>query len=371
MELGICDLEFMLSRISLTNFRNFEKLDLSFGPGFIILAGPNGAGKSNFLEGIYYGTHLRRFPETDFSQMFHEGRTFFKTEISARAATEDVTQETTAENIDGRYRYKLKLNGLEVARQRFAGQIPVASFLPQDLNLLTRSPGGRRHYLDETLSVVFAEYRYSHAQYEKTLKQRNELLQTTNPESGEMQIWNDKLAEFGSAITKTRAKFLNNLNANTRKIMDSLAPELADISFEYRYSGDADAGVFLTKLDQAKHREQELKTTVVGPHRDDFAVRIGFKAAVGYLSRGQLRAVTLALKIFEKQFIEAELGRAPILLADDVFSEFDSNHQEKLLNFFQTLPQVFLTTTHLETIKDFLPENSQIFEIAEGVIGPA
>ena len=116
----------------------------------------------------------------------------------------------------------------------------------------------------------------------------------------------------------------------------------------------------------------------MGPHRDDFEAvvsgpdaSVGVRRAAGYLSRGQMRAVTLALMILEKNYLEEKLGRSPVLLLDDVFSEFDSGHQQKLIEFLKSVEQVFLTTAHLEEIKAHLPPDAQIYQVSNGNIIPS
>ncbi len=359
-----------ISRVSFLNFRNFQSLDLIANQGFVILSGRNGAGKTNFLEGLYYGTSLRKFPESKMGQLFREGETFFKVRTEFGGG-EGVKREVGVEFAEGKYVYQFKINNLELTRNNFPRGMAVISFLPQDLNLLTGAPGRRRRFLDEVLTSSSPAYRYALLQYEKALRQRNEAwgeIKKGEAALPEIEIWDERLAEFGYTITRERETFVQYLNKYFANIVQNLSPELTTIRFVYENAGSASKEGFIQKLLAARPKEQELGGTIVGPQRDDFRCFLKERDVVGFLSRGQMRAITLALKILEKQYLEVNSSRSPILLLDDVFSEFDLEHQQKLAAFLQTLPQVFLTTTHLEEVKAFLPDTIQVYTIENGIL---
>lgn len=350
-----------ITNIVLENFRNFESLDLKFDRGFIVLAGPNGAGKTNFLESIYFGSSLRRFPETKYSQLYREGQGFMRVRLTAQNEESHI-QEVFSEVRDGKHTRQYKVGNVERARNQYQSSLPVISFLPQDLNLLTRSPGNRRRYLNETLSLVSPQYRHAHVQYDHALRQRNELLKKISiavvPEThaAELSVWDEKLAEYGSFVCTGREHFLEYVNANLQEVTGTMSPELGTVSFAYRMSGAKSKDVFLEKLRRAISEKFQWATTSVGPHRDDFTALISGKEAVGYLSRGEMRSLTLALKLIERKYVEERTGKGPIVLLDDVFSEFDPAHQQKLVDFLKTLKQIFLTTAQPDEVRAYFGE---------------
>ena len=364
-----------LTNLAIKNFRNLESLDLKTHQGFVVLTGPNGAGKTNFLEAIYYGCTLQKFPESKIQQLFQDQSNFFNIKLSYQ--TEELGEpqflEVILEQKEERYSYLAKHNHQLIARGRYAGLLPEISFLPQDLHLLTRSPAARRRFLNDTLVFNSAQYRFALDQYEKALRQRNDLWQKIKFQGAdpkEMEIWDEKLAEFGSELTKSRQTFIDYLNQRSKAVLEILSPELAHIKFSYQTTGAGNKQEFLKKILMMRAKEQELGTTSLGPHRDDFKATLGGNDVVGYISRGQLRSITLALKILEKNYLEENLNLSPIMILDDVFSEFDQNHQRKLIDFLKTLKQVFLTTTHLEEFKNFLPPQIQNLNIKDGILSP-
>lgn len=361
-----------LRAIQLQNFRNIQSLDLELNQGFVVLNGANGAGKSNFLESIYFGGSLRRFPESQFGQLFQDGQNFFKIRLLS-GEPEPKQQEVAVEQREGKYIYQFKLNNQSLPRRRYVGSLPVVSFVPQDLNLLARSPANRRRFLNEILTQTSAEYHYAHRQYEKVLRQRNGLwqkIQNQAAQPAELGIWDEQLAEFGSVVCRFRQSLFRYLNAGLSPILAEISPELPAAEFVYQMSGNTDKSDFLHRLQTYRPREQERFTSLFGPHRDDFTASLGSHPAVGFASRGQMRSLTLALKILEKQYFSAQQGSAPLLLLDDVFSEFDSRHQEHVLGFLKSFEQVFLTTAHLDMIRS-LSGDAAVFDVEAGQISPA
>ena len=82
------------------------------------------------------------------------------------------------------------------------------------------------------------------------------------------------------------------------------------------------------------------KTTLVGPHRDDFEILMDGYDISEFGSRGQQRSAILSLKIAEINFIEKKVGEKPVLLLDDIFSELDDEHRKeviRLIDFQQTI----------------------------------
>ncbi len=357
-----------IGRVGLQNFRNIESLDLNLNQGFIVLFGPNGAGKTNFLEGVYFGTRLGRFPDGILNDLFLGGQDFFGIQIDVQN-TDLVHREVFYERRDGKVSATLKMNNQKISRREYVGGVGVVKFLPEDLSLMTGSPRRRRNFFDDVLSQVSFKYDYALKQYEKIIRQRNELLSKFQGQRGpldELEAWDLGLIEYGSEITSQRKSFLDFVNAKIKPIMKNLSPELSEIGLVYDSSGDSDPGVFAEKLQISRIRERELGVSLTGPHRDDFQAKILERSVAGFVSRGQMRALVLALKFLERDFLVANTQKPPLILLDDVLSEFDSDHQRNLLNFLQDQKQVFLTTAHGNELKNLLPTTSQIFFVDRG-----
>jgi DNA replication and repair protein RecF len=119
-----------------------------------------------------------------------------------------------------------------------------------------------------------------------------------------------------------------------------------EVAYETQLSGDV-AAALLSRLQSERRRDMARGSTSSGPHVDDLGLTLDGKEAKAYASQGQLRAIVLALKIAEIEFLRATLGDAPVLLLDDVSSELDPTRNAQLFDFLQSVPcQAFITTTH-------------------------
>ncbi|KKW23484.1 MAG: replication and repair protein RecF protein [Parcubacteria group bacterium GW2011_GWA2_51_12] len=361
-----------ISKIHLTNFRNFSSLDLPVDQGLVVISGPNGAGKTNFLEGIYFGTSLRRFPESHFSQLVKLGEDFFNVNLEIKNGACERLEVFWQSRPPSSGLLRTSADQQKVTRAKYAGEVPVISFLPQDLVLLTRSPQNRRRFLNEALSAASASYREASAQYERALRQRNSLWATiAMGQAGEadLEIWDEQLAENGSVVSGGREDFLARAQETLPEILAALSPTRGLVELKYLRGGASNRDEFRSMLLSARDEERRVQTTLVGPHRDDFTAEWEGQSVAGFLSRGQIRSLTLALKIFQRQFLEELKGRSPILLLDDVFSEFDETHQRTIGAFLETFPQVFLTSANLEMLRDLI-HSRQTFLVEAGEFKP-
>ncbi len=109
------------------------------------------------------------------------------------------------------------------------------------------------------------------------------------------------------------------------------------------------------KLKESRKEDVILKTTSVGPHRDDIEILINGASARSFGSQGQQRSCALALKLGESEIIKSVTGETPVALLDDVMSELDEKRQDYVLNHIKDR-QVFLTCC----------DPSQVLRLCEG-----
>ena len=361
-----------VNHIQYTNFRNLEDSIIHFEPGFVVMAGENGMGKTNFLEAIYFGATTRKFPDSKIIQLLKNEQNFFRVQLQfTKNTAEQINLETFYQLENNRFMSVWKINSQKQVRTRYADALPVISFLPEDLNLLTHSPASRRRFLDESLSAANIKYRYNILNYEKVLRQRGELLWSIKEGRGrydDLGVWDEQFSEFGRSVTRQRTEYIDFINHGLGQVLRSIAPELQGVGVLYKNSGAAEKEQFREALRNQRSREVETGTVAIGPHRDDFSVLLGGHEVPGYVSRGQLRSLTLALKISQRDYLVKELGATPVILLDDVFSEFDRDHRQKVVEFLKTFDQVFFTSTNLDEIIIFLPKQTQIYNVKNGEI---
>ncbi|MFN5639013.1 MAG: hypothetical protein ACK5AA_05655, partial [Akkermansiaceae bacterium] len=116
---------------------------------------------------------------------------------------------------------------------------------------------------------------------------------------------------------------------------------------------------------QARQRETSTRQAVVGPHRDDFSIRLHGMLASDYASEGQQRTIALALKLAQGDLLQKRCAKTPIYLLDDIFGELDPARRNALLHHLPTNAQKFITTTHLGWMESKSPiAPLPIFEVS-------
>lgn len=398
-----------IDHLSLTNFRNYARLELSLPQRPIVLHGENAQGKTSVLEALYYLATSRSPYTTSDRQLIH-----WRTEDDpipyARLAAEVSNRQSALLRLEitlmmdkstGTPRFKkvIKLNGVEKRVMDVVGLLSVVLFLPQDLALVEGSPSERRRFMDTTLSQVERDYLAALDLYEKLLPQRNALLRRIaehHSSPAELAYWDEQLATSGAAIIAGRQKFLRELETRAQRIHDELTGSRETLTLTYQPSftptaeGQGQRSFDLFGLDlhremspekiapqfaeqlQAEQRESILRgVTLTGPHRDELRLMINGRDCGLYGSRGQARTAVLALKLAELRWMRDHLGEWPILLLDEVVAELDARRRAFLLDQLDGQAQTLVTTTELDIFTPQFLERAQVYEVVAGQIAQA
>jgi DNA replication and repair protein RecF len=404
-----------LTHLSLTNFRNFARLELDLGPGATLLVGDNAQGKSNLLEAVGYLATARSFRAGAERELIHwlafqEAQPFarvvgqvekgsgpLKAEIVLVAAsTAGVTAgppaggevagaEPAAPGVPNGpslvgdpqpgLTKRLRLNGAPKRAADFVGQVNVVGFSPEDLELIAGSPSLRRRYLDVLLAQVDHLYYRALSRYNKVLVQRNHLLRliaARQDDPAQLQFWNDELVTNGAYLTTARQAAVHSLTEQAAEVHRDLTGGMERLQVLYRPSvppGDGEvAERFHHELKRCHHRELHQGVSLVGPHRDDLTFLADGVDMHTYGSRGQQRTVALSLKLAEVATVRTMSGEEPILLLDDIMSELDPARRAWLLAAIAPGQQVVLTATETE---HFTPEflmQATVWRVKAGAI---
>ena len=334
-----------LKKISLQNFRSYQKQEFSFEETTLVV-GPNTSGKTNLIESIYLLSSGKSFRTDKDIQMLKFGNDFAR--VKGFLQDDELEVLITNGQINGKSQYKKFLvNGVSKRRVDFAGRLLSVIFSPQDLDIIIDSPGLRRNFLDEVLEQVDRSFRAADISYTKAIRQRNALLERTR-ETGvrndkQFEYWDKMVIENGEKITQKREEFINFVNSKEKDIFDFLI--FYDKSIISR-----------ERLDQYREEEVLSGVTLVGPHRDDFSVLMPISSKTArdikyFGSRGQQRLAILQLKNLQLLYVEKFLGQRAILILDDIFSELDDGHINLIFDQIGK-QQTIITTTH----KEFIPK---------------
>ena len=374
-----------LKELHLTRFRNYQNCSIEFATQKTILLGNNAQGKSNLLEAVELLATLKSHRTSkDQDLVFQEAEVGQIKAIVKRLYSESELTLTLRQ----KGRRTVAVNHESLRRQiDFLGRLNAVEFSSLDLDLVRGSPEKRRHWIDALLIQIEPVYAYILQEYNKVLRQRNALLKTirksidegeVNSEEStweQLALWDSQLAANGSRVMRRRARVMARLAPIAQQWHRKISKETEQLNIEYapnvNWSEDNPQVVQQAILDRIKLRkvaEENLGTTVVGPHRDEVEFTINETPARSYGSSGQQRTLVLALKLAELELIETVVGEPPLLLLDDVLAELDLDRQNQLLSAIADRFQTLITTTHLSSFDQQWVKSSQILTIDNGTI---
>lgn len=373
----------LLQRLSLTNYRNYVRLELSLPPGLTIVQGDNAQGKSNLLEAVAYlatSKSPRTSADAELVNWLAQQEPFPYARLAAdlkrgdRLERVDITLMPGAAG-NGSLRKQVRINNVPRRALDLVGLLLVVFFRPEDVDLVSGSPGERRRYLDIALCQIDHAYCRALSQFNKALEQRNALLrglQNSRDAAAQLRFWDEKLAETAGLVVTRRQWLINAIEREASLIhLDlsggyerlqlrylpsfdpgrppqpgSSAPEVEMAGVRYdELAPEAVRAVYLSHLHHGRGRDLAAGLTLVGPHRDDLGFYLGERNLRGFGSRGQQRTAALASKMAEIAIMTAVTGMAPLLLLDDVMSELDANRRAMLRDALSGVPQAVVTTT--------------------------
>ncbi|MFZ9455718.1 MAG: DNA replication/repair protein RecF, partial [Bacteroidia bacterium] len=314
-----------VSKLSLSNFRSYQQLDLTLNPGVTTFVGNNGAGKTNIAESLIFLSFLTSHRSTTNQPLISLGadQAIIRAEIVRGDRNLQIDLEINANKAN---RAKLNQNPTKSQRE-ILGACQVIYFSPEDLDLVRGEPTNRRDFLDKLLITKSPRLAGVLSDYDRVLKQRNTLLKTRAPQSA-ITPWTEQLINFASIITAERLALVVALNplvtANYKELNEV---KTASIIYKSNIEDlntnlDENKKLIEAKLQEVQYQEIERGVTLVGPHRDDLILQLGDFPAKGYASHGESWSFAISLKIGSLELLKTQ-GLDPILILDDVFAELD------------------------------------------------
>ncbi len=340
----------MISSIRLQHFRSYADASFEFEAGVNIIVGPNGSGKTNLLEAILAicsgGSYRAR--DIDLIQFgkawarldgqFEKHRRILKLVVDAS------TVQKTFDVDDKPYK-----------RLSLERTVPVVLFEPNHLQLITRGPSQRRDYFDDILQRTQPGFKNLSTRYHRTLAQRNSLLKQNRARAaGQLFAWDVRLAQLGAQIVQARLQLIDDINASISKVYSAIASQKSKARLIYQTPINTAnySSRLLSKLEASAEADFGRGFTGHGPHREDIAIYLNDQPASTTASRGEMRSLLLALKIFELKLLENVRGQKPLFLLDDVFSELDGARRKHLVGHLKGY-QTIITTTDAEAVLEY------------------
>jgi len=359
-----------LAWLELKDLRSYQELRFEPDPGVNVLVGDNGVGKTSVLEAIGYLGTMRSFRSVPDTALVRDGADAAVIRGGLGGGPTELTVEV---EIPTERRRTILMNGKRPRRVRdMLLAVPVVAFLPDDLDVIKRGPGMRRDYLDDLASRLWPQAGADLGDYERALRQRNSLIKQggRHTDSVSLDVWDEHLADAGARVLLHRRAVATELQDELMDAYHVVGGE-GELRWAYRSTwrseGAGDVPALIDALRSSLHdrrrKDLEIRTTTVGPHRDEPELLLDGRATRSRASQGEQRTVALALRVGAYRLIERIRNQTPILLLDDVFSELDIERARRVLALMPE-GQVFVTTAR----EDEVPIEGRRWSVREGRI---
>ena len=369
-----------LTRLALTDFRNYPHLVWQPGARLVCITGPNGAGKTNLLEAISLlvpGRGLRGARAPDLGRHDPSG-TPWPWAINGRFTTPTGELEIATGTLTGAgqppaERRVFRLDGQPARSQAAIGARLAAVWLtPQMDRLFVEGAAARRRFLDRLVFALEPGHAREAGAHDHAVTSRNRLLARATTTPAWLAGVEDSIARHAVALTAARLGLVRALTAALAdgaaagfpvarlRLLCPIADRLA--------TAPALAVEDWLRASLAASRATDTATgsTALGAHRTDLALsdESGLDAALA--STGQQKALLVGTILGHAALIQQARGFAPLLLLDEPAVHLDEDRRRKLFTALAKLTaQAFITGTDADVFKP-LEGQAKGFELGQG-----
>jgi DNA replication and repair protein RecF len=396
-----------LTHLSLTNFRNFARLDMDIPRRLILLIGRNAQGKTSLLEAIYYFATFTSF-HTQTDRQLINFLTLKETLPVARLVADyqrgaanhrmevRLILEQNGGNGSMRLRREILLDGVKRNASEVIGHFTAVIFLPQMSRIIEGSPEDRRRYLNLVLSQVVPHYAQDLTDYNQAITQRNALLKQLFERGGDtdqLVYWDEILCDRGARIMAARIHAIQEIERIAARLHSQLTGDQEVLRMVYLPAYEplpartgqfelpiqtpidrSGLGVeqiakgFAQKLLSVRSEEIARGVTTIGPHRDNLSFLSNGIDLEAYGSRGQIRSTLLAVKLAEMIWMKEKTGQSPVLLLDEMMAELDLRRRAYLLKYLVDSEQALLTATDPGMFAEDFLQSAIVWQVESGGI---
>jgi len=370
-----------LSKLTLTNFRNYAALSLDLAPGAVVLSGDNGAGKTNLLEAISLltpGRGLRRAPYGDVAREGGDGGFALHARVEGPEGQAEIGTGVSGGDAAGEGGRRVRINGAPArSAEDMLEWLRVVWLTPAMDGLFPGPAGDRRRFLDRLVLAIDPSHGQRALDYEKAMRGRNRLLTEGSRDGAWFDAIETQMAETGVAIAAARTELVRLLAAMIDKLPGSGPFPQADISLAGELENEL--GVtpavdveerFRAALARGRERDRAAGRTLDGPHRSDLVVRHRPKSMPAELcSTGEQKALLVGIVLSHARLTGEMSGLTPILLLDEIAAHLDSGRRAALFSILEDLNcQAFMTGTDAALFSS-LAGRAQFLTVDHGSVG--
>lgn len=350
---------FAVTRLTLTDFRNYGHVRLEPARPLVALAGANGAGKTNLLEAVSLLMPGRGLRGVEFAALARQGGSGqWAVAADVRTPQGDMQIGTGWQPGDDGESASTRSVMIDGLAQRSAGSLNgllrMVWLTPAMDRLFQGAPGDRRRFLDRMVMLFDSEHASRVAVFEKLMRERNALLCDANPDGAWLASLEVQMAESAVAVAAARLAAVSVLARHVAESEHggpfpwaalSITGAMEDLVM--RHPAVEAEDIYRRELARSRNADRAAGRALAGPHRSDLKVVHGPKAmAAEFCSTGEQKALLIGLVLAQARAAKNLFGASPMLLLDEIAAHLDPARRESLFRLLESLgSQVFMTGT--------------------------
>jgi len=347
-----------IKTLKIENIRNLARVEIEPSPILNILFGANGAGKTSVLESLVVLSRGRSFRTNQANELIGPAGNSFR--VFAESLNHSKNTTRLGLERSGKH-WRARKNGDDLSQlSQLTRDLPLVLMEPNSHLLVSGPPEVRRKYLDWGMFHVEHEFLDTWRRFSKILKQRNAALRFRQEDV--LDSIDEVFSDLGSRLGRLRRSHSDEISKRVQGLLKDLGSSLENIGFEYQCGWTKES--LRESLIAGREGDLMRGTTGSGPHRADIAMLCGEASARSVLSRGEQKLLAATLLLSQVEIL-AKLGEKPIVLMDDLASEFDQQHSERVLNqALKSGGQVWVSGTRLHRAE----VNHKVFHVEHGEV---
>ncbi len=371
---------YTVTRLTLTDFRNYETLRLDPGAGLVALTGPNGAGKTNLIEAVSLLSTGRGLRGALFEDLARQGAPRGWAVAAHVASAQGEVRLGTQWMPEGDTASQTRQVVLDGVPQKSPGilahHMRVIWLTPAMDRLFAGPASDRRRFLDRLVTANDPEHASRVLVFEKLMRERNLLLEEPRPDPLWLSGLEAQMAEAAAAIAAARLHAIAALQNHIKFLLKGSAFPASILGLQ----GELEDRLATMPAVQAEDEYRRLLfesrgldraagRTLNGPHRSDFLVTHEPKAmAAALCSTGEQKALLIGLILAQASSVKEESGAAPVLLLDEVAAHLDGVRRAGLFETLRQLGAQSLMTGTDRALFDGLGKTGEFLHVEGGKV---
>jgi len=358
----------LINRLTLRRFRRFDDVEWCPVPGLNLVIGDNGVGKTSLLEALHLMAYGRSFRGRVRDGLVRQGADDLEVFVEWQEQLDmPHARRRRAGLRHSGQTWKGRLDGQDVQQLgNLCAALAVVTFEPGSHALISGSGESRRRFMDWALFHVEPDFLPLWRRYSRALKQRNALLKQGGAPAS-LDAWDHELGEAGEQLTARRRSYLDRLQDKATPLAADIAPGLGLAGLVFQPGWRRHEMPLADALLLARERDRQYGYTSVGPHRADWQPEFTELPGTHALSRGQAKLTALACLLAQAEDFAEQRKEWPVIALDDLASELDRHHQQRVLaRLVAGQAQVLITATEVPVLLE--PWQPTRFHVEHGTV---